>query len=296
MAPRSSGILQAPRVVLVVVFPMLNFILYLILSLGCSSTSLSDISPVIARTDSSINIGGQDIVVDLRVGFYGTPSPILSVPSTLMLTSVIGICLGPPPLFCTSSSSILNSKRESDLARSIPLSKGGGNFALAGLALSLQSSFIVLSGFPLLLSLIASILANMIQIYFSSQGMIELHAKAALWARSLDWAAAAGAVMGFSAYQSIVAAAPRLIRVLMSGAMVDISMGGTASSLFAGVVTLTILGAVINTLLTGGDVGSDAFVAGRTMGKQKTTAGGQVGDRERMSRMFMRRPAYEVFP
>lgn len=248
-----------------------------ILSLGCSSTSLSDISPVIARTDSPINIGGQDIVVDLRVGFYG-------------------ICLGPPPLFCTSSSSILNPKRESDLARSIPLSKGGGNFALAGLALSLQSSFIVLSGFPLLLSLIVSILANMIQIYFSSQGMIELHAKAALWARSLDWAAAAGAVMGFSAYQSIVAAAPRLIRVLMSGAMVDISVGGTASSLFAGVVALTILGAVINTLLTGGDVGSDAFVAGKTMGKQKTTAGGQVGDRGRMSRMFMRRPAYEVFP
>ncbi|KAK4639742.1 hypothetical protein QC761_711040 [Podospora bellae-mahoneyi] len=295
MAPRPSGILQAPRVVLVVVFPMLNFILYLILSLGCSSTSLSDISPVIARTNSPINIGGQDTVVDLRVGFYGTPSPILFVPSTMMLTSVIGICLGPAPLFCTSSSSILNPKRESDLARSIPLSKGGGNFALAGLALSLQSSFIVLSGFPLLLSFIASILANMIQIYFS-QGMIELHAKAALWARSLDWAAAAGAVMGFSAYQSIVAAAPRLIRVLMSGAMVDISVGGTASSLFAGVVALTILGAVINTLLTGGDVGFDAFVAGKTMGKQKTRAGGQVGDRGRMSRMFVRRPAYEVFP
>lgn len=102
--------------------------------------------------------------------------------------------------------------------------------------------------------------------------------------------------MGFSVYQSIVAAAPRLIRVLMSGAMVDISVGGTASSLFAGVVALTILGAVINTLLTGGDVGSDAFVAGKTMGEQKTTAGGQGGDRGRMSRMFMKRPAYEVFP
>ncbi|KAK4200543.1 hypothetical protein QBC40DRAFT_326598 [Triangularia verruculosa] len=278
MAPQPSWILQAPRVVLVVVFPVLNFILYLILSLGCTSTSLSDISPVIARSDGQVSIGGQDMIVDLRVGFFG-------------------VCLGPQPLFCTSSSSVLNSKRESDLARSIPLSKGGGNFALAGLALGLQSSFIVLSGLPLLFILIASIIANMIQIYFSTQGMIELHAKAALWARSLDWAAAAGAIMGFSAYQSIVAAAPRLIRVLMSGTMIEVTVGGTASSLFAGVVALTILGAAINTLLTGGDVGFDAFVAQKSMDKQKGKVGGRAEEnRGRMSRMFPRRPAYEVFP
>ncbi|KAK0748874.1 hypothetical protein B0T21DRAFT_421298 [Apiosordaria backusii] len=279
MAPQPSWILQAPRVVLVVVFPVINFVLYLILSLGCTSDSLSGISPVIARTNGPVNIGGQDIVVDLRVGFWG-------------------ICLGPTPLFCTTSSSILNPKRESDLARSIPVSKGGGNFALAGLVLGLQSSFIVLSGLPLLLILAASIIANMTQIYFSTQGMVELHAKAALWARSLDWAAAAGAVMGFSAYQSIVAAAPRLIRVLMSGAMVEISVGGTASSLFAGVVALTVLGAVINTFLTGGDVGFDAYVAQERMEKERGSGKdrGVVDDRGRMSRMFVRRPAYEVFP
>ncbi|KAK4176237.1 hypothetical protein QBC36DRAFT_352895, partial [Triangularia setosa] len=288
------GILQAPRVVLVVVFPVLNFILYLILSLGCSSNSLSDISPVVARSNAPISIGGQDIVVDLRVGFFGAPLP--SLPHHHPANHHLGICLGPAPLFCTSSSSILNPKRESDLARSIPLSKGGGNFALAGLALGLQSSFIVLSGLPLLLILIASIIANIIQIYFSSQGMVEIHAKAALWARSLDWAAAVGAVMGFSAYQSIVAAAPRLIRVLMSGAMVEISVGGTASSLFAGVVALTVLGAMMNTFLTGGDVGFDAFVAQKSMEKQKAKAGAWVDNRGRVSRVFARRPAYEVFP
>ncbi|KAK4193957.1 hypothetical protein QBC35DRAFT_458218 [Podospora australis] len=288
MAPRPSWILKAPRVVLVVVFPAINFILYLILSLGCTSESLGGVSPVIARSNGPVNIGGTDIQVDLRVGF-------------------LGVCFGPVPLSCTTAATVLNPKREADLARSIPIAKGGGNFALAGLALGLQSSFVVLSGLPVLLILIASIIANMIQIYFSVQGMYESHAKAALWARSLDWAAAAGAVVGFSAYQSVVAAAPRLIRVLMAGAMLNVSVGATASNLFGAVVGLTIAGALINTLLTAGDAGFDAYLTGRRMeqqrqgplGKPAVGAGGYAGEGEgsRMSRVFMRRrPAYEVFP
>jgi hypothetical protein len=160
--------------------------------------------------------------------------------------------------------------------------------------LGLQSSFVVLSGIPLLLLLFAAVVANMVQVYFSTRGMGDKHAKAALWARSLDWAAAAGAVTSFSAYQSIVAAASRLMRAV-SGTPLTITAGTTATNLFAAVVAMTLAGALINTFLTAGDAGFDAYVAAKKKGdgvKEANTGGGGPG----RVNFSGRRPAYEVFP
>ncbi|GAB1320811.1 hypothetical protein MFIFM68171_11021 [Madurella fahalii] len=277
MAPMPSWILKAPRVVLIVVFPIINFILYLILSLGCITDSLSGISPVVAMSNELVNVGGSQIRVDLRVGFWG-------------------LCFGPAPVNCTSSVAVFQTKREAEIAREIPVDRGGGNFALAGLALGLQSSFVVLSGIPVLLLLFASLVANMVQIYFNANGMGDRHAQAALWARSLDWAAAAGVATGFSAYQSVVAAASRLIRTV-SGTPLTVTAGTTASNLFAAVVGTTVAGALINTFLTAGDAAFDAYVAAKKReGAVKEVRAG-TGNGDGSARLsFRRRPAYEAFP
>ncbi|KAK4242467.1 hypothetical protein C8A03DRAFT_11336, partial [Achaetomium macrosporum] len=276
-----AGIPKAPRVVLVVVFPVVSFVLYLVLSLGCINDSVSGISPVIARSNGRVNIGGQDIQVDIRIGF-------------------MGLCFGPEPVNCTGSVAALQTKRESEITSRIPPSKGGGNFALGALALSLQSSFVVLSGIPLLLILVADVIANLVQIYFSmmitmdnsSSSKRERHAQAALWARSLDWAAAAGAVTSFVTYQSIVAAASRLIKTV-SGVPLTVTVGTTASNLFAALVAVTIVGALINTLLTAMDAGSDAYLAGSRVDAVMRQEEVSV-ELERPA--FQKRAAYERFP
>ncbi|KAK3900274.1 hypothetical protein C8A05DRAFT_36090, partial [Staphylotrichum tortipilum] len=261
----SHGVLQTPRVVLVITFPLASLILYLVLSLGCITDSLSGISPVIARSDGPVNLGGQIVQVDLRVGFFG-------------------LCFGPAPVNCTGSSPILNPKPQSQLASEIPLDKGGGNFALASLAQGLQSSLVVLSGIPLLLLLIASLIANLVQLYFNSLNRTtstptlntysnggsggnnplrrERNAQAALFARALDWAAAAGAATSFAAYQAVVSAATRLLRTTAAGVPLNVSAGGTASSVFAAVVGLTAAGAVVNTVLAAMDAGVEGYFGG----------------------------------
>ncbi|KAK4043269.1 hypothetical protein C8A01DRAFT_32586 [Parachaetomium inaequale] len=273
--PMPSWILKTPRVVLVIVFPLVSLILYLVLSLGCINDSVSGISPVIAQSNGPVTIGGQNIQVDIRVGFWG-------------------LCFGPAPFNCTTSLSPLQPKRTSQLAAEIPPSKGGGNFALAGLALGLQSSFVVLSGIPLLLLLLASVVANLVQIYVNTRLMSrERHAQAALWARSLDWAAAAGAVMGFAAYQAIVAAASRLIGTVVAGVPLAVSVGGTASNLFAAVVVVAVVGALVNTVLAAMDAGFDAYLAG----KRVNGGGGRGMVQELEGRgMVLNRAAYERFP
>lgn len=150
----------------------------------------------------------------------------------------------------------------------------------------------MLSGLPVLALLAASLAANAAQLYFSSRSSVERHARAALWARALDWAAAAGAATGFAAYASVVAAAPRLVRAL-SGVQVAVVAGTTASNLFAAVVGTTLAGAVINTFLTAGDAGFDAYVATKRRGEgaeKEEESSGSVGV------SFRRRPAYEPFP
>ncbi len=260
----------------------------MVLLLGCTSVSSSGISPVIARSPNPVLLGGQTVPVDLRIGFWG-------------------LCFGPAPVTCTPSIAALQTKREAQLAAEIPAAQGGGNFALAALALGLQASFVVLSGLPLFALLLASLVANLVQIYFNSavrggRARRERAAQAALWARSLDWAAAAGAVTSFTSYQAIVAAASRLIGTV-AGVPLMVSVGGTASSLFAAVVGLTLAGALINTVLTAMDAGLDAYLAGKRLGGSGGSSGwagmrgrGVMGAMDVEMERFQKRPAYERFP
>jgi hypothetical protein len=152
----------------------------------------------------------------------------------------------------------------------------------------------VLSGIPLLIILAADVVANVVQVYFimmAADNARERHAQAALWARSLDWAATAGAVTSFAAYRAIVAAASRLIRTL-SGVPLAVDVGTTASNLFAAVVAMTTAGAVINTALTAMDAGFDAYLAA------KNGAGTAWEERkaETITPVYQTRAAYERFP
>ncbi|KAH6841130.1 kinase-like domain-containing protein [Chaetomium sp. MPI-CAGE-AT-0009] len=227
---------------------------------GCISDSVSGISPITARSNGPVTIGGQTIQIDIRVGFWG-------------------LCFGPAPFNCTTSLATPQTKRPSQLAADIPPTKGGGNFALAGLALSVQSSFVVLGGIPLLLLLVAAAAANLAQVYFNNNTASsrlrsrERHAQAALWARALDWAAAAGAATSFAAYQAIGAAASRLIGAV-AGVPLSVSVGSRASSLFAAVVVMTVLGALVNTVLAAMDVGFDAYLAARRVDGGGSGGGG----------------------
>lgn len=140
-------------------------------------------------------------------------------------------------------------------------------------------------------------MANLVQIYFNTTPLPtkrERHAQAALWARSLDWAAAAGAVMGFAAYQAVVAGASRLIQTV-SGVPLAVSAGGTAGSLFGGVVGVTVAGAMVNTVLTAMDTGFDAYLAGKRIGRNGGGGGGEE-DIEMERGLFQKRAAYERFP
>jgi hypothetical protein len=151
----------------------------------------------------------------------------------------------------------------------------------------------VLSGIPLLLLLIFSFLANLAQLYFNTMlRRRDLHAQAALWARSLDWAAAAGAVTSFAAYQAIVSGATRLIGTVGAGVLLNVSVGSTASNLFAAVVGLAVGGAVVNTALAAMDVGFEAYLAGKRLDAGGEGMEGGMG----MERMFRKRAAYERFP
>ncbi|KAK3374928.1 hypothetical protein B0H63DRAFT_261002 [Podospora didyma] len=276
MAPKPSWVLKAPRVILVLMFPVISFILYLILSLGCINDSLSTISPVIVRSNGPATFGGMAVRVDLRIGFWG-------------------ICFGPVPFSCTGSISVSRTATANTVAAAIPIDHGGGNVGLASLALGLQANFAILSGIFLLIILIADIVANLVQLYFNSLGVGEDHIKAAFWARSLDWAAAAAAVTSFASYQSLVNVTPNLLRAL-SITPLTITVGTVASNLFAAVVGTTIAGATVNTFLTASDAGWDARRAAKDRSPTGSAGGGGVEMDRLKSVRFRERAAYEVFP
>ncbi|KAK0637309.1 hypothetical protein B0T17DRAFT_588201 [Bombardia bombarda] len=315
MAPKPSWIIKAPRVILVLIFPTLSFIFYLILALGCSSNTLSTISPIIVRSNGTIPIGGIDIVVDLRIGIWG-------------------ICLGPSPPFCTSTLALqlppLDQPQPQTpqtsatiLSTRPPRNRGGGNLPLARLALALQATLSPLSGIPLLIAILLTILATSVQLYFNARGRAfdEEHVQAAVWARSLDWAAAAFAVGSYATYRALVEATPRLVLALLPVLKVEgsdspkliIEAGSVASSLFAAVVGTTVAGAFINTFMTAGDAGASVVQLGRArrrvdalMGRKAgdggdddrvvaATAGAAAGDKFAPV-LYRPKPAYERFP
>jgi hypothetical protein len=98
----------------------------------------------------------------------------------------------------------------------------------------------------------------------------------------------------------VVAGATRLMgSVTAGGTPVTVTVGGTASGLFAAVVATTVVGAGINTFLTAGDVGWDAGLA--AAGRRGRGGGGGEVKREVVAEVEWagvgrRRAAYEVFP
>ncbi len=201
------------------------------------------------------------------------------------------MCFGPERFTCTSSLSVVPTKTVANLAREIPSIKGGANPQLLRLALALQADLIVFSGIVLLVLIVADLIANAIEIYFNVTGLREEHIKASVWARGLDWVAAAGAVVAFASYRSLIDNTTRLLQA--AGAIpLLITAGSVASGLFAAVVGTTIAGAVINTLLTAGDTAGYAEKAG----KGGDDAGSNPDYERFKDAMTRRRAAYEAFP
>ncbi|KAM7187757.1 hypothetical protein V8F33_011064 [Rhypophila sp. PSN 637] len=305
---------KAPRIFLLAIFPVIIFILYLILELGCINNTMSVVSPIIVRSNGSVPIGAQTTApVDLRIGFWGELSHTYPTPFNQQNN---GLCFGPQPLSCTSSVNIFKSKSVSQLSRAIPAAKGGGNIALARLALSLQANFAILSGIVLFILIVLDLAANLIQIYFNAREEWEYQMQAAVWARSLDWATAAGSIGAFSSYRALLVATPDLLRATSSQTgttmgMASISAGTVAFNLFAAIVGISVVGAVVNTLLTMSEVGTAVRTRGEVFKRpaggidkasiirtQIVPDGGNKVDVLKPGYVpaYKRRPAYEVFP
>ncbi|KAK1827825.1 hypothetical protein QBC39DRAFT_419077 [Podospora conica] len=226
---KPAWILKAPRVVLVLLFPITNFILFLLLTIGCISPSLTAISPVLITSTTPLSIGGlPPALLDIRIGF-------------------VSICFGPPPYACL---------------RTVPPPPSNlAPNALRTLALALQSVLIPNSLLPPLRSpvlLSLSLLTNLISIYFNILTSRAAHIRSSIFARALDWAAAAATALSFASFQSSIPATERLIRVATGASGLLIRGGSTAGGMFAATVGVSVAGAVINTVLTAGDAGGYA--------------------------------------
>lgn len=154
---------------------------------------------------------------------------------------------------------------------------------------------------------VLDLVANLVQIYFHVREEWEYHLKAAVWARSLDWATAAGAVGAFSSYRALVVATPDLLRAVYSSMgsgtrdnMPIIVAGTVASNLFAAIVGVSAAGAVINTFLTMNEVAFAVSMAGGGGRTGMRAGGGGMGVVNKADIggpiVYQRRPAYEVFP
>ncbi|KAK0623620.1 hypothetical protein B0T14DRAFT_602165 [Immersiella caudata] len=275
MAPKPAWILKAPRVFLGMAFPVVSFILYLTLSLGCANTVLSAVSPVIISSNGLVGIGGAPTRVDIRIGFWG-------------------ICFGPEPYACTTSFTVSSSRSVADLQRLIPSSKGGSNPQLLRLALALQASLIVFSGIALLIILSLSLLANSIELYFNVLASREDHMRASVWARALDWAAAAGSTIAFTTYRSNIDNTQKLLQTA-TGSGLGIASGQVAGGIFGALVGTTVAGAVINTILTSNDAGRYAYRAAN-VDRYSSADEGVGGLGKFKDDMMRRRAAYEAFP
>ncbi|KAK4226068.1 hypothetical protein QBC38DRAFT_239136 [Podospora fimiseda] len=245
MATHASHILKPPRIVLIIVFPTLTLLLYLLLTISCLTPSLTYLAPITVESKT-----GSTTPITLRIGFFGIClTPQLCLPST--------------PLRPVSS----------------------GNSHLFNSASSIQSSLLPSSGLPLLLILIISLFANLIQINFSARGIHDLHAKSSLWARCMEWAAASASLVAFVAFHGTVDGIKKLLRVnALSGGVggnITVEVGGEAGRLFAAVAGMSMAGAVVNTWLMGDDL--------MDWKREKESE-------ERRMRMSRMRAGYEVFP
>lgn len=163
----------------------------------------------------------------------------------------------------------------------------------------------------LFILIVLDLAANMVQIYFNLREEWEYQMKAAIWARSLDWATAAGSIGAFSSYRALVVATPNLLRAassIPSGQIPSITSGTVAANLFGAIVGISVAGAVVNTLLTMSEVGSAVATNGAVYNKRPVVATGvkassisPPASKADISRpdyvpVYKRRAAYEVFP
>ncbi|KAK4447023.1 hypothetical protein QBC34DRAFT_142114 [Podospora aff. communis PSN243] len=289
-----KGILKAPRVFLGMAFPVVSFILYLTLSLGCANSVLSAVSPVVVSSNGLIGIGGSPTKVDIRIGFWGSYLSYSKYNTHTETNNLPGICFGPEPYACTTSFTVSASRSVSDLQRLIPSSKGGSNTQLLRLALALQASLIVFSGIALLIVLSLSLLANAIELYFNVLASREDHMRASVWARALDWAAAAGSIIAFTTYRSNIDNTQKLLQTA-TGSGLGIAPGQVAGGIFGALVGTTVAGAVINTILTSSDAGRYAYKAANA-DRYSSADEGVGGLGKFKDDMMRRRAAYEAFP
>ncbi|KAK0753117.1 hypothetical protein B0T18DRAFT_423735 [Schizothecium vesticola] len=249
---KPTWILKAPRVVLVLIFPITTFILFLTLTIGCLSPALTAISPLLVTSTTPLSVGGAPTLLDIRIGF-------------------LSICFGPPPYTCigtlpapspSSLATTTTNPQRNTVAATNPqrttTTTTKPTPALLALALALQSVLAPLSLLPPLILLSLALLANLISIYFNIYTSRASHMRASLFARALDCAAAASVSVSFFAFRATTTATERLVRVATGASGLNIRGGSTAGGVFAATVGVAVAGAVINTVLTAGDAGGYA--------------------------------------
>jgi len=253
-----------------------------ILSLACTNTALSDVSLLRVRTPKNgarlLTGVASSTQLDIRIGFWG-------------------ICFRNPTAAtyaCTSSNALsfglIPTRTPISLAREI-IPGLEGNIAIARLALGVQATSLGGGGAAatvLFVLLVANLLANLIQVYFSCVRRVgEEHVRAATWARGLDFAAAGGAIVGFVGYkgaanggtESLTGAVANLVVLGFGdddfGGRVEgvseliIEGAGAGGRLFAGVVGTTVAGALVNGFLMAGDVAVDAAFREKIEGEER---------------------------
>lgn len=136
----------------------------------------------------------------------------------------------------------------SEITRSLPQDRSGGTEALASLGQALQTNFLVPGNLGLLILLFIDFVVNVMEVAVQSPTKAKKRVTAALWARCVDWAAAAAATLAMIDYLSLVITIPNLVRVAFID-QVNVKMGMAATALHVSVAGVSMLAAVIKTFL-----------------------------------------------
>ncbi|KAH8895099.1 hypothetical protein GQ53DRAFT_77522 [Thozetella sp. PMI_491] len=223
----ASGIRGFPRNLVYLFLPLVSFLAYLVLLLGCLSNTFQDVYLAEFQSNGQATLGTALLPIDLRVAY-------------------LGVCFGPRNFYCTAAG--LGTKNVTDLTLELPASKSGGTVALASLAQALQSNFLVPSGFGLVVLLFIDLIANVMEVAVDAPYKADKRAKAALWVRCIDWATTAAAIVALADYLSLVATIPNLIRVAFIE-QVTVKVGTAAIAIHSAIAGATFISAAIKTFL-----------------------------------------------
>jgi hypothetical protein len=101
--------------------------------------------------------------------------------------------------------------------------------------------------------LLIDMFANFYEFLYGQYESREGGIKMALWVRGLDWAAAAAASIALTMYLALIATLPDLITAAFMVTLA-FSQGTTATIIYAATAGLTVMAALIKTLVTPGEV------------------------------------------